>query len=322
VGADRPDDGEMPPDEHPDRPPDRNENGSRPGGSGGAAAETRSYEEYYVQLSAAAAAEKIVAARRISAEEQAAAEKWDEQSGESRQMWGEYQRKWPPEERPPPDRSKAEPGSWVGEGNRVLRPDADAQVEAACDRIVGVERDKISPAMLAVESQDPDRRLVGFDHRLKRGDRIKEKVCDKIDEQGYSPVEALSRVSDAIRFTFQYREGRYTQGVWADIGRLRDQGFELHTLKNSWSEDQYKGINSQWIDPETGQRFEVQFHTRISFEAKQLTHKAYERLRTHQADKFEELVLEAFQKKVTAEVPVPPGAADIPDYPERDTDAR
>ena len=43
---------------------------------------------------------------------------------------------------------------------------------------------------------------------------------------------------------------------------------------------QYKGINSQWIEPDTGQRFEVQFHTGISFEAKQLTHTAYEQLRT------------------------------------------
>ena len=51
-----------------------------------------------------------------------------------------------------------------------------------------------------------------------------------------------------------------------------------------WSDDKYKGINSQWIEPDSGQRFEVQFHTRISFEAKQLTHHAYERLRTpHQA---------------------------------------
>ena len=66
----------------------------------------------------------------------------------------------------------------------------------------------------------------------------------------------------------------------------------------------------------------MQFHTRISFEAKQLTHTAYERLRTKQADEFEQIVLEAFQEKVTAEVPVPPGAADIPDYPERGTDAR
>ena len=85
---------------------------------------------------------------------------------------------------------------------------------------------------------------------------------------------------DAIRYTFQYQEARYTQGVLADIVRLKDQGFKLDKLKNSWSDDQYKGINSQWIEPDTGQRFEVQFHTRISFEAKQLTHGAYERLRS------------------------------------------
>ncbi len=127
---------------------------------------------------------------------------------------------------------------------------------------------------------------------------------------------------DAIRYTFGYNEARYTQGVWADIARISEQGFKLEILKNYWSDDQYKGINSQWIDPDTGQRFEVQFHTRISFEAKQITHPAYERLRAHQADVFEELVLEAFQRKVTAEVPVPPGAADIPDYPKRGTDAR
>ena len=137
-----------------------------------------------------------------------------------------------------------------------------------------------------------------------------------------SPDEAVSLVPDAIRYTFQYQEARYTRGVLADIERLKDQGLELDKLKNAWSDDQYKGINSQWIKPDTGQRFEVQFHTRISFEAKQLTHGAYERLRSQQADKFEELVLEAFQKKVTAEVPVPPGAESIPDYPERGTDAR
>ena len=83
---------------------------------------------------------------------------------------------------------------------------------------------------------------------------------------------------------FSTRRASYTQGVRTDIERLKDQGFELDKLKNSWSEEQYKGINSQWIEPDSGQRFEVQFHTRISFEAKQLTHGAYERLRSQQAD--------------------------------------
>ena len=42
---------------------------------------------------------------------------------------------------------------------------------------------------------------------------------------GRSPEQAVSRVPDTIRYTFQYREARYTQGVWADIGRLKEQGF-------------------------------------------------------------------------------------------------
>jgi hypothetical protein len=66
----------------------------------------------------------------------------------------------------------------------------------------------------------------------------------------------------------------------------------------------------------------VQFHTRISFEAKQITHDSYKRLRTGQPDEFEQMVLEAFQKKVVSEIPVPPGALDIPDYSRRGVDAR
>ena len=176
--------------------------------------------------------------------------------------------------------------------------------------------------MRSVESQDPDRHLIGFEHRLKGSDRIKEKVYDKMEEFSWSAEVAVSAVSDTIRYTFQYGEARYTQGVWTDLERLKDEGFKLHQLKNSWSGEEYKGINSQWIDPDTGQRFEVQFHTRTSFEGKQLTHDAYERLRTQQADEFEKMVLKAFQRKVSAEVPIPPGAADIPDYSERDADAR
>ena len=230
-------------------------------------------------------------------------------------MWTEYQRKWPPSERVSSDKPDDPPGTWRGEGNRTLEPADNDQVEAACDRIAERERDKITPAMRAIESQDPDRHLVGLDDCRKGRDRIKEKIYSSIKNFGRSPEQAISGVPDTIRYTFQYRDSLYTQGVWADIGRLKEQGFEFHKLKNSWSKEQYKGINSQWIDPDSGQRFEVQFHTRISFEAKQLTHDSYKRLRSHQADKFEELVLEAFQNKVTGEVPVPPGAADISDYP-------
>jgi hypothetical protein len=324
MGADSPE----PPDEPPDRPEgprdhrDEQGGGGRGGRAGGEQIEPRSRQEYDAELRVTVAAQESAAVQRSAAKEQAAAQRWDETATKSRWMWGEYQRKWPPEDRPPVDRSEDPPGSWRGEGGRYLEPAVNDRVDAECGRVTEREQNKISPALRAAESQDPDRHLVGFDKRLKGPDRIKEKVHAYSNDLNVSPDEAVSLVHDAIRYTFQYKEANYTKGVQADISRLKDQGFELDRLKNSWSDEQYKGINSQWIEPDTGQRFEVQFHTRISFEAKQLTHGAYERLRSGQADSFEGLVLEAFQKKVTGEVPVPPGADAIPDYPERGTDAR
>jgi hypothetical protein len=308
VGADRPDDADMPPDDHPDRRDDRARNDP---------AETRTRQEYYSELRATVSREESAVARQTTAEEQAATEKWQETATESRWIWTEYQRKWPPTERPSTDRSTEPSDSSRGERGRSLDSADNSRVESECDRIARREEERISPAMRSIESQDPERRLVGFEDRLKGRDRIKEKVYDGIKLLKHSPEEAVSLVPDTIRYTFQYRESRYTQGAWTDIERLKGEGFELDKLKNYWSDDKYKGINSTWIEPDTGQRFEVQFHTRISFEAKQLTHPAYERIRSKQADAFEELVLEAFEKKVAADVPVPAGAADIPDYRRR-----
>ena len=321
MGPDLPEEADVPPDGHVDRRDDQTGSG-RTARSGGTEPETRSHEECYNDLRVAVATEKSVTVQRIAAEEQAAADTWTEKVTESRWLWAEYQRKWPPEERRPVDRSSGPPGSWRGEGGRELEVEDNSRVEAACDRIAELEREKITPAMRAIESQDPDRHLIGFDNRRKDRDRIKEKVCDKMEEFDFSPEEAVSDISDVLRYTFQYREAHYTQGVWAEVERLKGQGFELHKLKNAWSKEEYQGINSQWIEPDSGHLFEVQFHTRISFEAKQLTHDAYKLLRTYQVDEFEKMILKAFQRKVSADVPIPSGATDIPDYPERGSDGR
>ena len=310
---DRPGDGDaLPPDE-----PRHHRDVQR----SGELAETRSRQEYWVDQQITTAMQSSAAEQQATAEEQAAAEKWDRDSSQSRGIWSEYQCKWPQEEEPPVDRSGDPPGTWYGDRDRRLEPADDNQVEAACDRIAKREEDKISPRMRAVEGQDPNRHLIGFDRRLKDRDRVKEKVCDFKNEKGHSLEKAVTLVPDAIRYTFQYPESRYSKGVWADIERLKGQGFELYKVRNFWSDEEYKGINSQWIDSQTGQRFEVQFHTHISFEAKQLTHDAYERIRALPEDEFEKkaefekMVLKAFQRKVSADIPVPPGAYGIPDYP-------
>jgi hypothetical protein len=59
----------------------------------------------------------------------------------------------------------------------------------------------------------------------------------------------------------------------------------------------------------------VQFHTEISFECKQLTHRTYERLRDPAAitDRRELRELHKLQRDVTANIPPPPGTSYIGD---------
>jgi hypothetical protein len=210
-------------------------------------------------------------------------------------------------------------GSWHGASGRRLDNAQNKEIDQACARIREVGERAIIPGVRAVEAQDPTRRLAGFEHRFKGPDRLKEKVADRMRTKGRPPAETLAQIADVIRFTFQYNEAAYSAGVPKDVGRLEAKGFMQLDRRNTWESDQYKGINSRWRDPESGVTFEVQFHTKASLEAKELTHKAYERIRsitdqTPEADQ-ETSELKEFQRRVNSMIPIPPGVADIDDYP-------
>jgi hypothetical protein len=303
MGNDRPDDADVPSGERSDQSADRTDathnNGEHSARSGGTRAEIRSREEYYSDLRAG-----------TSVEERA------ETLEEFRGMRGNFERMWPADQHTPVNRSNDPPGYWRSDSNWFLNRTTNDRVEKECDHIAETERDKLSPCMRSVENSDPDRYLIGFEHRLKSRDRIKEKVAEQMASQPeLSADEALATVKDKIRFTFCYTEERYTNGVEADLARLEERGFDQVERRNSWSSDQYKGINSWWREPATGLLFEMQFHTLISFEAKQLTHAAYERLRDPRTSPAEQRELEDFQRDVCAKIPIPPGATEIPDYP-------
>ena len=60
--------------------------------------------------------------------------------------------------------------------------------------------------------------------------------------------------------------------------------------------------------------FEVQFHTTESYEGKQLTHEAYERLRSADTSEAERVELREFQHRVMACIAIPTDAHEFPDY--------
>jgi hypothetical protein len=266
--------------------------------------------------------EQVYAAHREPADEgapRAAAvdadrDPWAEALPSLRAAWEEHENRYPERERVTPVTHMD--GSWSSGETRRLTPDQNTEATKACADIHDEGERFALPVLLQIEAADPDCALVGLEHRLKGEDRIKEKIAERLRyTPDLSPRQAAAEVPDAVRFTLEYPESRYPDGVVSGVERIQGAGCELLKLKNLWAKDQYKGINSQWLRQETGLRFEVQFHTPQSREAKELTHQAYERLRDPHTSKAEETELEAYQRQVNAFVKRPPDVFRIEDYP-------
>ena len=239
---------------------------------------------------------------------------WAEVLPDLRAAWDKHVEKYPDGERTVP--RVLPDGSWTDGADRRLTREQNSDAARTCADIRKEGKEIVLPAMQHIEAADPSRRLAGLKHMLKGEDRLKEKIADVLRyHPDWTARQAVTDVPDAVRYTFAYSETNYTNGVREDVNRLKADGFELVKLKNLWAKEQYKGINSQWRIPETGLRFEVQFHTPTSREAKELTHMAYERLRDPATSKDEEVHLADYQRGVNAHMPLPPNVFEIEDYP-------
>lgn len=227
---------------------------------------------------------------------------------------------------PAEDKARLSPdGSWDWKGHHLTPQESHiaSQVHSkACDAegrdAEGNYGDHgLTPAMRRIEAE------LAFGHlaedteqyALKEPDRFKQKLADSIARNpDKSPAELASEIPDAIRYTFLFSEDSYCQGVWDVHRNAEGQGYELEVRRNSWTNAEYKGINSRWLDGTSGQLFEIQFHTQASWEAKQLTHRTYERITDPRTPPSEVQRLREHQKGISGGVEIPPGAVDIPDY--------
>lgn len=208
---------------------------------------------------------------------------------------------------------------WPGRARKSREYDVRPEARAgAADEVAKVPQAEppVSDDVKKAEEENPNGGcLVGFDFRLKGADRLMEKALEGLEAQPDStPKEVVGRIPDAIRYTYCFERNDYTAGYLDIKRRLESAGYEMYQSKNSWTDAEYKGINTRWVTAE-GQRFEVQFHTPESFHAKhEVTHHAYERLRDPRTSRTERRELKSFQREVSSWIPVPAHAVNIPDY--------
>jgi hypothetical protein len=181
----------------------------------------------------------------------------------------------------------------------------------------------LTPTMRRVEAQLDHGQLVPDTERfaLKDPDRYKEKFAKLIaDEPGADASDIAAKINDGVRYTFIFQDKNYSSGVLELCSMLKSVGFELYERKNSWADESkaYQGINSSWMVPEWGQRFEVQMHTPASWKAKQESHPAYEIAEAPSSSPEDRAAALVEQDRIFSQVPIPSDIRDILSYRKED----
>jgi hypothetical protein len=226
----------------------------------------------------------------------------------------------------PPDAAHTDPdGSWHWKA-RHLTPDQSRigdEAAAECRDAEGRDAEGnygdhgLTPAMRRIEAQLDHGHLVEDTEKfaLKDPDRFKEKLYDLIhDEPDKSAEQHAGEIHDGIRYTFIFDPDRYVSSVRRTTEHLEANGFELGVIKNNWENEEFKGVNTRWLDEVSGKRFEVQYHTEESWQAKQTTHDAYRKINDLSVPTAEKERMHAYQREVSASVVLPPNWSEITDY--------
>lgn len=188
-------------------------------------------------------------------------------------------------------------GAGAGEGTAAMVAGAAGIVALAA---------RLNPARAAIDPQGYlDTLGSAVDAAGRAGSQPWDTAKPRLD-----PVGVLADVNDTVRYTVGFDETGYAVGQRA-LTDLRAHGFEELKVGNSWDGERYRGINSTWRDPETGQVFEVQFHTADSFQAKMDTHHWYEEQRLSATPRHRQEELQEMQNEVFAGVPHPPAAESV-----------
>jgi len=155
--------------------------------------------------------------------------------------------------------------------------------------------------------------LTGLEYRLKTPESYMRKINEDMVKKGITETEAINSIYDTVRYTSISSSENYVKSYVDIVEKLEDKCYTLNRVKNTWinSHSAYKGVNTI-IESPSGQRFELQFHTRESFDLKQgELHKLYEEARLSETsqERCDELV--SSMVKLSSKLVEPPGISRI-----------
>lgn len=175
-----------------------------------------------------------------------------------------------------------------------------------------VENEPLITSSVKGVAKQSDLETYGLEHRLKTKDSYLRKIRSE-----YNPDGNTYEVKDIIRYTLGTKNpDELTDKIGIAIDSFTGAGYNTVVVKNSWysKKNPYRGINTTIVAP-NGQKFEVQYHTKESFDLKNgKMHELYERARLLDDDSVELIELRKEMFALSKELHIPKGIERVKSY--------
>lgn len=173
------------------------------------------------------------------------------------------------------------------------------------------EKEKVITKDIKEIAKKSNSKLYGLENRLKTVESIQRKINKKQIEDNKSEIESMNDIHDSIRYTTISDTKDFVSNYQTFKKNMIDKGYTETECKNYFDLFnqgivKHKAVQSQFSDKD-GFKFEVQFQTPESQDAKTKKIPLYEERRTVGIDPKRAKELENEMEKLALNVPDPPG---------------
>lgn len=158
--------------------------------------------------------------------------------------------------------------------------------------------------------------MFGLDFSVKTGSSVSEKIDRKRVEKQLGPEvtdeQIIRGFADVVRYTAMGPHDELVSKTNGIIDGLEKAGYKVPKVENKYlgKEPDYKGIHLDVVSP-TGQKFELQVHSKESMECKEINHKLYEESRKVDTPPERKAELERQMRENAAALPQPKDIEDL-----------
>lgn len=189
----------------------------------------------------------------------------------------------------------------------------DKSVQKAYDKARKAEP-AITRDMVKISSE-LGMQMDGLKFSVKTGSSVAGKIKRKI-RAGETPADVVNRMQDIVRYTQMGKHDELALNTGKTIKALEKRGYEITKIENKYLDksSDYKGIHLDVTSP-TGQKFELQIHSKESMAVKNKIHPIYETSRKLPDGNPEKIKMQDEMRKISATLKMPNNIERLKDFP-------